>query len=82
MSPREAVLVLREKPGNDSVVKKQYEPPRLVIQDHMSRVTQKSGGHPDAAYPNWPTQKNPPGHITPESAGSGSGSLFDDPFDE
>jgi hypothetical protein len=83
--------------GNDapriySEAKKQYEAPRLAVQDHMSRVTQKSGPNLDhpGVHQRWKqehdmTPASEPGGLFGDdsagSAGGGSGNLFDEPFD-
>lgn len=73
----------------DSKPKKKYTSPKLVEQDHMARVTQKTGGRPDVPNPNW-ANKNPTGGGQDgftgggdeSSTGGASGSLFDNPFDD
>lgn len=71
--------------------KKHYEPPELLRQDHMTRVTKKTDGLDDGAPGN--TKKHRPGEGGggqggllggggEGASGEGSGGLFDTPFDE
>ena len=70
--------------------KKRYEPPRLVHQDHMSRVTQKTSGGDDQNVGNLrkttTSHGSGPGDLTgdntPEASSGGAGSIFDSPFDD
>lgn len=75
-------MVIEQNFSNSFTNKKYYQPPKLIKQDHMARVTRKTGGLADSNHPGKKT------HLTPSAAGpsgetgSGSGSLFDDPFDD
>ena len=67
-------------------VKKPYEPPRLLLQDHMVRVYAKTTGGDDQNIGNFRKTTQPvgegPGDLTGDNSSGEAGSLFDNLFDD
>ncbi|GMQ79352.1 MAG: hypothetical protein BMS9Abin02_1936 [Anaerolineae bacterium] len=84
---------LMDNPGPEGMIvvkRKQYLPPKLISQNHMSRVTQKTNVWDDQAVGNQRKDKGAAGAgqggLTgggiDSGSNGGSGGLFDNPFDD
>lgn len=83
-------IMQQEETKDATNTKKQYVPPRLLPQDHMARVTQKTSGGDDQNVGNLRKDTRPfgsgsgdlTGDNTAGNSGGEAGGLFDSPFDD